>query len=1702
MRQIFFTLLLVLGALHVSIAQNNWVGIHNAQPTASDIRLEESSIDNTRIRFSIEGYYENAVRTPQGTESIISLQSGALITEQGKPDLGKLYTNIIIPDLYETDVKIITAKYEEFSNISVAPSKGHFTRDINPEDVPFLYDEVYHEDAFWPGKLAQLEDPFIMRDFRGQTVTVFPLQYNPVTKTLRVYTDIIIEVSSTGQPGTDALVRKSDQINIEKDFGQIYSRFFLNMDAASKNYQLLEGEEGSMLIIAYDSFMDAMQPFVNWKRQTGRKTIMVSKSEAGSNATAIKNFVQAYYDENPDFAHLLLVGDGPQIPPVNASGGQSDNAYGFLLGNNSYNDIFVGRFSAETVAHVETQVERMIHYERDITESDTWLANAMGIARNEGTGSGHNGENDYQHMDFIRDTLLNYTYTNVSKRYDGNVPGVPNTTPALMSAEFNEGVGAVNFCNHGSVDGWSVANYNISHVNQLTNVGMLPFIWSVACVNGNFVNNYCFAEAWMRATHNDQPAGAIGTMMSTINQPWQPPMTGQDEMVTLLAEMSIYQNISTYQRTFGGLSINGSMAMIPAHGTSGISTHQTWILFGDPSLKVRTAPPSPFLITYAPVILIGTSSFEVTIADAEGATVALTYYDEMQEEVVIAGTGLVTGGTASVEFDAPVEEPGNMTLTVMGFNKVTYINEEIQVIPPEGPYVVFDAYEIIDATGNNNNQADYGETISLNLSLKNVGIENATNVNATLTTESEYVSITLDQQSWGNIQQDDMQLVEGAFVFEVEHEIPDNHTVMFSLDITGEDEEGAELSWSSNFALKIYSPVLSIGVFEIDDSENDDANGRLDPGETADIKVKVTNNGGAPAMASTASLEASSPYLTILEGSHQLDILLPGEYAEIAFTVHAHASVINGTMVDLLFSAQDNHLTESEQVLIIGQVPEDQIGNGNTPSNQYPFYNYYKANRSQMIYTAEELGAGEKTIMELGFDITQVATQHNNLPNFVIRMMHIEQDAFGSAFINTANAEVVFEASTYQMPEATGWHNWEIEPFAYDGESNLLVEIVWGLLPNWAFTYYRVASTNVGANRVAYGFSDTQANPSFNGNSQVRPNLHLSFSGQATEPEQLVTFQITDGNEMPIPNSWIELGSAILVPDETGEVSLELLPGTYTFDAHAEYMHPMMALSFTLQDEPIIVDVIFAQEGMFVLNLSVNPANAGTVAGSGLYEEGDIADITATAETGYEFVHWADNDNVIVSDQPDFQFTMPDNFVALTAHFQLITYTLLYHAGENGTLEGDTHQTVSHGHNATTVVAVPDFGYHFVQWSDGVTSASRTDLNILDHLDVTAEFAINTYTLTYLADSNGSVEGEAVQVLEHGQSGTSVTAIPNTGYHFVQWSDGVTAPHRTDENILDDLTVTAEFAINNYLVTYLAGPNGSIVGNTMQTVEHGASGVLVSAVADEGHHFVQWSDGRTAISRIDTNITSDFSVTAEFAINQYSLFINFNGSGRVTIDDNPYQPVVLSHGRVITLQATPAEGYRFNSWTGSVESDQAQIEVEMTGNTSLTVNFEEVPMFLLELETDPVNSGSFTGGGNYAEGTRVDLSVNPNEGFIFSHWVNQEGDTLSNERSLEYTMPAQNSLLVAVLKFDPVSVTEQWQHSALVYPNPATDQFKIQHADIIQSVRVYSLSGQLLREEVIGNRECTLTVDQLKEGVYLLEVITESRKEILRLVIQ
>lgn len=140
-------------------------------------------------------------------------------------------------------------------------------------------------------------------------------------------------------------------------------------------------------------------------------------------------------------------------------------------------------------------------------------------------------------------------------------------------------------------------------------------------------------------------------------------------------------------------------------------------------------------------------------------------------------------------------------------------------------------------------------------------------------------------------------------------------------------------------------------------------------------------------------------------------------------------------------------------------------------------------------------------------------------------------------------------------------------------------------------------------------------------------------------------------------------------------------------------------------------------------------------------------------------------------------------------------YTLTYSAGTGGTITGSSTQTIAIGQGGSEIIAVPDTGYTFNSWSDGLTTTQRTDTNITANTSYTASFTTSTYTLNYTAGVGGSLSGSASQTINYGDNGSAITAVANTGHTFSRWSDNRTTNPRTDVNITGNLNISAIFSV-------------------------------------------------------------------------------------------------------------------------------------------------------------------------------------------------------------------------------------------------------------------------------------------------------------------
>ena len=140
-----------------------------------------------------------------------------------------------------------------------------------------------------------------------------------------------------------------------------------------------------MIVISHPIFLETVQPYVDWKNQKGIPTELYDVTTIGTTEEDIRNFVTDEYNSPEGLTFVQLVGDFPLVPTYLTDiiffeiHGVSDATYELVEGADTYPDLFVGRFSAETITTLETQIDRTIWYEKEIAGGD-WLHKGCGLA--------------------------------------------------------------------------------------------------------------------------------------------------------------------------------------------------------------------------------------------------------------------------------------------------------------------------------------------------------------------------------------------------------------------------------------------------------------------------------------------------------------------------------------------------------------------------------------------------------------------------------------------------------------------------------------------------------------------------------------------------------------------------------------------------------------------------------------------------------------------------------------------------------------------------------------------------------------------------------------------------------------------------------------------------------------------------------------------------------------------------------------------------------------------------------------------------------------------------------------------------------------------------------------------------------------------------------------------------------------------------
>ena len=446
----------------------------------------------------------------------------------------------------------------------------------------------------------------------------------------------------------------------------------------------------------------------------------------------------------------------------------------------------------------------------------------------------------------------------------------------------------------------------------------------------------------------------------------------------------------------------------------------------------------------------------------------------------------------------------------------------------------------------------------------------------------------------------------------------------------------------------------------------------------------------------------------------------------------------------------------------------------------------------------------------------------------------------------------------------------------------------------------------------------------------------------------------------------------------------------------------------------------------FNINVVALPGYMGDVSGGGVYQNGEIATVTAEAHSSYVFEYWTEDGDTLTGVPAVYQFpvTCSRN---LTAHFRLESFNVVTSVNlpNGGECDGGGYN-IPWGTN-TVVIAYPYMNYDFVNWTengDSVSGMAQYELTVRANHHFVANFKPKTYhiNLDALPVSGGTVSGGGdYAYLES----ATIIATPNEGYVFVNWTEngdtlyGADAEYTFTVNHSRDLT--ANFAHATYNIILAAEPQeGGDVEGTEFGIPHGTKKTVL-AIPKEYAYFVNWTEDEKPVSDDEAytfTVTKSRYLVANFTTETHHITLTSipPDGGTVTGDGD------IPHGREHTITAIPNDCYEFVMWTegDSVVSNEPDYTFTVEEDKIFMAHFRKTNVNIFT-EANPPEGGTVEGEFmDMSCGTPVTIKAFPNNEYTFINWT-RDGEVFATEAI--YTFPAIGGDFVAHFAINEYTIT-------------------------------------------------------------------------------
>ncbi|MBU0507799.1 carboxypeptidase regulatory-like domain-containing protein [bacterium] len=802
------------------------LGIVDYSQSASHLTVTRGTPEATTIALEVPHIVIEQRMVDYQPYQVFGIPGEPMRYTDGCPAIPHVTRFYRIPNTGNVELVVTAAEYELIEDIDAFPLQlepGAFDRIVRNE-------AVYSKNGWYPAEVAEISAPMIMRDFRLVTVSLYPVQVNPVTRQARLYHNLQVDIVSTGGQGENELVSNHP---ISASFVPIYRSLIANLDESALDE--ISDSLGLYLIftntdVTAKKWADSL--FV-WKTRLGFPV----RIEARSSWTPgqVSSVIQTAYQSSTRPEYVCLIGDPQWSVGIPHDGSNNDHTYERGNYGDEVPDIAVGRLSGNS-GEMATINAKIMGYERNPYMGDTlWYRRGYFLA-----GVANECASNYTLMQWCAQMFA--TYTGVDSGTVESVNGHVNDS--RVQQMFNRGISY--FLWRGS---W-LNQMEGTIVNPMSNGWKLPVCMLITCAANDYTSGTGTAESYLIAGTASQPKGGVAAMGTSTYGTHNP------HNITLAGGL-MYGIANLGLEHLGNAFMYSKFWLFWTYNDGTPADFSRYFnLLGDPGLLFWTDVPVVMECAHPTTVSVGTRQVSIeAVRNDNGVPIAdarVTLWKRGADSTYVKG---MTDSEGRITLPVSINTTGDLLLTVSKKNHKPYLFTI--TCTAANQMAMLSSYTLDDdnsggTSGNGNGIMNPSEVIDLPIYLKNFGTgSTATGISTTLTSRNPRVTVTQSSATYPNLAPGDSALGSQAFRISVSPAVQHQETALLIMTVTSSSGQV-----TGAIELRCVAGAVSYNSHSV-------IGGTFNPGTTRNLRVTLKNYGLQDLNSVTGRLVSLSPFVQV-----------------------------------------------------------------------------------------------------------------------------------------------------------------------------------------------------------------------------------------------------------------------------------------------------------------------------------------------------------------------------------------------------------------------------------------------------------------------------------------------------------------------------------------------------------------------------------------------------------------------------------------------------------------------------------------------------------------------------------------------------------------------------------------------------------------------------------------------------------------------